>query len=467
MKPLSRFNQLFSALALTVASTTLQAQNVELDIERSVKVEFNSQKGYSYNVYGTSDPAKKTGWKLLGGGDGTGESIVFFYRTETDQKVFFKVESEPSQPGEGPKPQEPVQSIVPITNLPPAESSGTYSLGEAIGENEIGGVYRIGVAAGIDGLVIELPHPGQQEYRQKQLKLSIYRGGTGLGSGKVSLKVPTLAGDEYESRKLVDNGAKQITDEVVILPATAANSARKVVVDLFNDTTMTAGAAGGQWVVTTAAEAVEPTLEHRWEGTQLTLQNPDGTWGEWVNLQGSQGIRGPEGPQGSAGPQGIAGPVGSKGSQGETGPMGPQGLQGIAGPVGSKGLKGDVGARGLQGVAGPQGLKGDPGNIGNIQAPKSLNGKRFMTFDWVNGGDAELDEVVQIWQIVSNNKAEVRSTINNRLLGVYNYSYKPTASAAQIDINAVDEDGDLRLPPFFDHGSAFLRWNLPCPCSVL
>ena len=65
-----------------------------------------------------------------------------------------------------------------------------------------------------------------------------------------------------------------------------------------------------------------------------------------------------------------------------------------------------------------------------------------MTFDWVNGGGAALDEVVQIWQIVSNNKAEVRSTINNRLLGVYNYSYKPTSSAAQIDINAVDEDGD-------------------------
>ena len=25
----------------------------------------------------------------------------------------------------------------------------------------------------------------------------------------------------------------------------------------------------------------------------------------------------------------------------------------------------------------------------------------------------------------------------------------------------------LRLPPFSDHGSAFLRWNLPCPSSVL
>jgi hypothetical protein len=411
-----------------------------------VKVEFNSQKGYSYNVYGTSDPAKKTGWKLLGGGDGTGESIVFFYRAEADQKVFFKVESEPSEPGEEPKPQEPVQSIVPITGLPPAESSGTYNLGEAIGETEVGGVYRIGVSAGTDGVVIELPHPGLQEYRQKQIKLSIYRGGTGLGSGKVSLKVPTLAGDEYESRKLVDNGAKQITDEVIILPATGSKDGRKVVVDLFNDTASTDGAAGGQWVVTTAAEAVEPTLAHRWEGTQLTLQNPDGTWGEWANLQGEQGIRGPEGPQGSAGPQGVAGPEGSKGSQGETGPRGLQGLQGIAGPVGSKGPKGDVGPRGLQGlqgVAGPQGPKGDPGNIGNIQAPKSLKGKKMMVFDWLDGmGHDSVDEAVTMWNLTSNSKYQIRSIVNNQLLGEGTYNYKPTGSAAQVDIVGEDWEGD-------------------------
>ena len=88
---------------------------------------------------------------------------MFFYRSESDQKVFFRVESEPSELGEEPKPQEPVQSIVPITNLPPAESSGTYNLFEAIGENTIGGVYRIGVSAGTDGVVIELPHPGLQD----------------------------------------------------------------------------------------------------------------------------------------------------------------------------------------------------------------------------------------------------------------------------------------------------------------
>ena len=36
------------------------------------------------------------------------------------------------------------------------------------------------------------------------------------------------------------------------------------------------------------------------------------------------------------------------------------------------------------------------------------------------------------------------------------------------DVNATDEVGrTVRLPPFSDHGSAFLRWNLPCPSSVL
>ena len=358
--------KLILAAGVAFGAITLQAQNVELDIERSVKVEFNSQKGYSYNVYGTSDPAQKTGWKLLGGEEGTGENIVFFYRSDSDQKVFFRIESEPSEGGQDPTPPQPEASVIPITGLPPAESSGTYNLGEAIGETEVGGVYRIGISAGTDGVVIELPHPGLQEYRQKQIKLSIYRGGTGLGSGKVSLKVPTLAGDEYESRKLVDNGAKQLTGEVIILPATASNDGRKVIVELFNDTASTDGAAGGQWVVTTAAEAMKSTLAHRWEGTSLALQKSDGTWEDWVNLQGSQGIRGPEGPQGSAGPQGIAGPEGSQGLLGPRGNRGPEGPRGIPGPTGSKGAQGSEGPRGskgVQGVAGPAGPKGPTGNV--------------------------------------------------------------------------------------------------------
>jgi len=283
------------ALILAFAGTTLHAQNTELNIERSVKVEFNSQKGYSYNVYGTSDPAKRTGWKLMGGEAGTGENIVFFYRSDSDQKVFFKVEAIPSDGGQNPQPPQTQASVIPITGLPPAESSGTYDLGEAIGDTEVRGVYRIGIAPGTDGVVIELPHPGIQEYRQKQIKLSLYRGGTGFGSGKVSLKVRTPDGSGYEPKKLVDNGAKQITDEVIILPATGSKDGRKVIVELFNDTAKTDGSAGGQWVATTAAEAVEPTLAHEWDGANVRLKNADGSWGDWVNLQGQKGDKGERG----------------------------------------------------------------------------------------------------------------------------------------------------------------------------
>ena len=437
--------KLVLSAGIALAAITLNAQTTELNIERSVKVEFNSQKGYSYDVYGTSDPARKTGWKLLGGEEGTGENIVFFYRSDSDQKVFFRVDAKPSQGGQNPQPQQPQPSIVPITSLPPAESSGTYNLGEAIGESEVGGVYRMGISAGTDGVVIELPHPGQQEYRQKQIKLSLYRGGTGFGSGKVSLKVRTLDGGKYETRKLVDNGRKELTEEVVVLPATGKDGGRKVVVELFNDTKLNDGAAGGQWVVTTAAEAMEPVLAHRWEGTNLALKKPDGSWGEWVNLQGSQGLRGPEGPKGPAGPQGIAGPEGPQGlvgPRGDRGPAGPQGNPGPKGPKGDTGSTGPRGSQGIQGLAGPIGPKGDAGDIGNIRAPKSLKGKTLLVFDWVTSQFSEIDDVVNIWKIVSNNKAEVRSTINNELLGEYSYIYKPVGSAAQVDINAVDEDGD-------------------------
>ena len=308
----------------------------------------------------------------MGGEVGTGENIVFFYRSDSDQKVFFKVEAIPSEGGQNPKPTQPQASVIPITGLPPAESSGTYDLGEAIGETEVGGVYRIGIAPGTDGVVIELPHPGIQEYRQKQIKLSLYRGGTGFGSGKVSLKVRTPDGSAYEAKKLVDNGSKAITEEVVVLPATGKDSGRKVIVELFNDSATTDGAAGGQWVVTTAAEAMEPVLAHQWEGTNLALKKPDGSWGDWVNLQGTQGVRGPEGPQGSAGPQGIPGPEGSqgllgpKGDRGFTGPQGQRGTQGERGLRGYKGDKGDRGEKGDPGVKGDKGNKGDKGAPGNV-----------------------------------------------------------------------------------------------------
>lgn len=38
------------------------------------------------------------------------------------------------------------------------------------------------------------------------------------------------------------------------------------------------------------AGAVGRPPRHEWRGTKLRFENPDGTWGEWVDLQGFPGI---------------------------------------------------------------------------------------------------------------------------------------------------------------------------------
>ena len=77
---------------LLIGMPCLNAGGPDLKIERSVKVSFDSEVGKSYNAYSTTDVAKQK-WELLGGpADGTGEKIVFFYQSDDDQKVFFKVD---------------------------------------------------------------------------------------------------------------------------------------------------------------------------------------------------------------------------------------------------------------------------------------------------------------------------------------------------------------------------------------
>lgn len=61
---------------------------------------------------------------------------------------------------------------------------------------------------------------------------------------------------------------------------------------------------------------------HKWTGTTLAFENPDGTYAAGVNLKGAQGIQGPEGP---TGPQGIQGPSGAQGPAGPQGAAGPKG----------------------------------------------------------------------------------------------------------------------------------------------
>ena len=38
-----------------------------------------------------------------------------------------------------------------------------------------------------------------------------------------------------------------------------------------------------------------PMPAHRWKGTQLQFERPDGQWGEAVDLQGQKGERGRDG----------------------------------------------------------------------------------------------------------------------------------------------------------------------------
>ncbi len=78
-------------------------------------------------------------------------------------------------------------------------------------------------------------------------------------------------------------------------------------------------------------------VDHKWTGTALSFENPDGTWGQSVDLKGDPGVQG------------------DRGIQGDTGPQGPQGEQGI---------QGLPGLRGLRGPAGPQGPPGRNGTVG-------------------------------------------------------------------------------------------------------
>lgn len=53
--------------------------------------------------------------------------------------------------------------------------------------------------------------------------------------------------------------------------------------------------------------------EHKWNGTSLSFVNPDGTWGQAVNLLGPAGPAGEPGPAGTPGPAGEPGPAGAPG----------------------------------------------------------------------------------------------------------------------------------------------------------
>lgn len=57
--------------------------------------------------------------------------------------------------------------------------------------------------------------------------------------------------------------------------------------------------------------------EHEWLSTQLHFLNPDGTWGDYVELKGDKGDKGDQGGKGDQGVQGIQGINGTNGIDGK------------------------------------------------------------------------------------------------------------------------------------------------------
>lgn len=58
-----------------------------------------------------------------------------------------------------------------------------------------------------------------------------------------------------------------------------------------------------------------PGPEHQWDGTKLRVQNPDGTWGQWCDLQGEKG----EGEPGKTPKKGVDYKDGEDGDPGDPG----------------------------------------------------------------------------------------------------------------------------------------------------
>jgi len=70
----------------------------------------------------------------------------------------------------------------------------------------------------------------------------------------------------------------------------------------------------GQWVDLQGERGIGEIPAHEWQGTSIRFQNPDGSWGNWVDLRGEIGesIEGPPGPPGLQGPQGEGYVIGDR-----------------------------------------------------------------------------------------------------------------------------------------------------------
>jgi hypothetical protein len=124
-----------------------------------------------------------------------------------------------------------------------------------------------------------------------------------------------LLGNDTESLTLMsDYTADEITAELPAIPdgdyrLTVYTGNGTINYDSYD---LTIGAVGPQ-----GPKGDKPA--HDWSGTRLGFENPDGTWGNYVDLKGEKGDTGPQGAQGPQGIQGLQGPAGSQGPQGPPG----------------------------------------------------------------------------------------------------------------------------------------------------
>lgn len=148
-----------------------------------------------------------------------------------------------------------------------------------------------------------------------------------------------------------------------------------------------------------------PAPEHEWDGSALRFQDPDGTWGDFVDLEGpagKDGMDGRDGKDGTNGKDGRDGRDGTNGRSGGRGPVGPmpehewkgtslrfEEPDGEWGPyVNLKGEKGDPGRNGVGGMGppGPQGPPG-PGGSGTIEAGDGIEVATVGDVTTVSHGD--------------------------------------------------------------------------------
>src|SRR3954471_7196213 len=88
-----------SLLALPLAFLTANAADVSMKAEKAMVITFPSQQQKTYKVL-AAQTAQGAWTTLQDGIVGTGGEVTIFYKSESDQKLFFKVETSDGPPGQ-------------------------------------------------------------------------------------------------------------------------------------------------------------------------------------------------------------------------------------------------------------------------------------------------------------------------------------------------------------------------------